>query len=184
MSLPPREAIEVEALQTDLYLDSLLIGTHRPARVPAPGEEPDPAIRDAAARLERDLVRVHPSFRFEERLAARLAEVAASLRLPAAAGLGGEAVIHVGPLPRGVHPSFDPDLLEPVDEMQTEAALHLSRPVLIGGAITSAALSIAAYLAWRRARPPLSPMARAVRAARHARLGFVGPAPAQWRRPH
>ena len=31
----------------------------------------------------------HPSFRFEERLAARLAEAAAAMRLPAAAGAEG-----------------------------------------------------------------------------------------------
>jgi hypothetical protein len=48
----------------------------------------------------------------------------------------------------------------------------LPRPLVIGGALTSAAISIAgAYVAWR-AWPglrPASPMARAVRAARQAR---------------
>jgi hypothetical protein len=46
------------------------------------------------------------------------------------------------------------------------------RPYLIGGAITSAALSLAGavWVAWRRTRPPArSPMRRAARAARAAR---------------
>ncbi len=40
----------------------------------------------------------------------------------------------------------------------------IGRPLLIGGALTSAALSLAgaAYVAWRLNRPPASPMARAV----------------------
>jgi hypothetical protein len=48
----------------------------------------------------------------------------------------------------------------------------LGRPLWIGGALTSAALSLAgaAYLAWRLRRPPNSAMARAVRAVARARL--------------
>jgi hypothetical protein len=44
--------------------------------------------------------------------------------------------------------------------------------MILRGALTSAALSLAgaAYVAWRRNRTPPSPMARAVRAARQARL--------------
>ena len=49
-------------------------------------------MRLAADRLARDLQRLHPSFRFEEALAARLAEVAARMRLPAAAGGEGQVV--------------------------------------------------------------------------------------------
>jgi hypothetical protein len=42
----------------------------------------------------------------------------------------------------------------------------LPRPILIGGALTSAALSVAgAYVAWRRGQEAGGPMARAVRAA-------------------
>jgi hypothetical protein len=45
------------------------------------------------------------------------------------------------------------------------------RPVVLGGVLTSAALSLAgaAYVAWRRGRPPASPMTRAVRAVARAR---------------
>jgi hypothetical protein len=50
-----------------------------------------------------------------------------------------------------------------------------ARPLLIGGALTSAALSIAgaAFVAWRFGRPgrASTPMARAARAVRDARLG-------------
>ena len=72
-----RDAREVDALVTDRYLDALLAaharGTDRgPAAV-----DPDPDVGRAADRLARDLPRLHPSFRFEEALAARLAEVAA-----------------------------------------------------------------------------------------------------------
>ena len=48
----------------------------------------------------------------------------------------------------------------------------LVRPLLIGGALTSAALSLAgaAYVAWRLRRPVGTPMARAVRAVARTRL--------------
>jgi hypothetical protein len=44
--------------------------------------------------------------------------------------------------------------------------------VVIGGVLTSAAISIAgaAYVAWRRGRPPGDPKSRAVRAVARARL--------------
>jgi hypothetical protein len=48
------------------------------------------------------------------------------------------------------------------------------RPLLVGGAVTSAALSLAgaAFVAWRLTRgAPTDPMARAVRLARAARAG-------------
>jgi HAMP domain-containing protein len=47
----------------------------------------------------------------------------------------------------------------------------LNRPLLIGGALTSAAISIAgaAYVAWRRNRPPTSAMVRAARAVARSR---------------
>jgi hypothetical protein len=45
------------------------------------------------------------------------------------------------------------------------------RPVVVGGVLTSAAISIAgaAYVAWRRSRQPDGPMLRAVRAVARAR---------------
>lgn len=170
MTLPIREGPEADALRTDRYLESLLAAIDRHATDAPADPRLDPAVRDAATRLSRDLVRVHPSFRFEERLAARLAEVAASLRLAQAAGAEGS-----GPI---VAAQIDPELLDPsITDPRADTAddgLPLPRNILIGGAITSAALSLvgAAYIAWRRSRPPLSPMARAVRSARQARLGL------------
>ncbi|HKQ17333.1 MAG TPA: hypothetical protein VJS87_02215, partial [Solirubrobacterales bacterium] len=82
------EATEVQALITDRYLDSLL--TVAPSRDGEPIEDPDAsigaAVRAISRRLATDLPRFHPSFRFEERLALRLAQLAASMRMPLAAG--------------------------------------------------------------------------------------------------
>ncbi len=183
-----RDGSTADALLTDLYLDAILAG--RPMRGagdddpgrfggqldgPAVGRL-DPAVRAASDRLRRDLVRVHPSFRFEERLATRLAEVAVGLRLPTAVGAEGHVV------PFRTPPGHEMPDVPGSDEPGAMNAVHndsaapldpdrhdLSRPLLIGGALTSAALSIAgaALVAWRRTRPA-SPMARAARAVRDA----------------
>jgi hypothetical protein len=144
--MPGRDA-DVDALRTDRYLDSLLAAADRHANhVPADAAIDEP-LRHAAARLRRDLVRVHPSFRFEERLAARLATEAASTQLAPAAGAEGS--IAAIPITLDEEPDEDEGF----------------RPLLIGGALTSAALSIAgaAYVAWRRARPSRLSRARAAR---------------------
>ncbi len=179
MTLPLRDRIESDAILTDLYLDALLAAQARRATDVPATTDLDPAIRFAAGRLSSDLARVHPSFRFEERLAARLAEVAARMRLAAASGDG-----HVRyPRDPGSEPELDPTLgsgvdraLDPAFDPAFDPAAdpdgpHLGRPLLIGGALTSAALSLAgaAYVAWRRSHPPISPMARAVRAVGQAR---------------
>ena len=166
-----RDGAEVEALLTDLYLESVLarIGTdHGPADARL-----DPLLRNASDRLRRDLVRVHPSFRFEERLAARLAELAAAMRMPAAAGGEGRVV----PL-RGAAGAPLDDASDPFGEDDPEAERReLARPLIIGGALTSAiSLAGAVYVAWRRAHPgrAASPMVRAARAVRTARLATTG----------
>lgn len=159
-----RDTTDVDALRTDRYLEALLAAVDRRAPETPADAALDPEIREAATTLARELARVHPSFRFEERLAARLDQVARSMRLAPAAG--GEAM----PIPLA-GPGVDVDPLDPA--LDEDADLRDLRPLLIGGAITSAALSLAgaAWVAWRRARPPArSPMARAVRAARQARI--------------
>ncbi len=140
MTLPIHDRVEAEALLTDHYLESLLAAHDRHAQDIPFDTALDSDVRRAAAKLRSNLTRVHPSFRFEERLAASLAEAAARLRLAPAAG--GESGV-----------------------------THPSRPLLIGGALTSAALSIAgaAYVAWRRSRPTSSAMERAVRLAHRQR---------------
>ena len=152
MSLLRRDVGEVEALITDRYLDSLL--AVRPTDG-APLDEPSltvgAAVRAVSRRLATDLPRFHPSFRFEERLALRLAEVAASMRLPVAAGGEGQIVP-----------------IRPIEPAAPEDDRADPRPLIIGGAVAASAISLAgAWLAWRRRT---SPMARAVRAAHHLRL--------------
>jgi hypothetical protein len=165
-----RDGTEVEALLTDLYLERVLsrLGTDLgPADAGL-----DPALRAASDRLRRDLIRVHPSFRFEERLALRLAEAAAAARLPAAAGgaAGGEVVTLRGATGGRADQAFNPLADDPDDDRR-----ELPVPLLIGGALTSAAISLAgaaAYVAWRWTRPGRggSAMVRAARAVREARV--------------
>jgi hypothetical protein len=162
-----RDGSEVDALITDRYLEALLAAHARGADHGPAAAEPLAPIRLAADRLARDLPRFHPSFRFEEALAARLAEAAARMDLRAAAGAEGLVV----PLPgrgHGALPGADPAVdAAAVDDPRS----GIGRPLLIGGALTSAALSIAgaAYVAWRLNRPPASAMARAARAVARTR---------------
>jgi hypothetical protein len=134
---------EVEALVVDRYLESLR------ARRPRDVDDVPPELEAAAHELIRALPRYHPSFRFEEQLAARLAAAAAHA----------EATGRVVPFGRSGTTS------EPADRA------GLARPVVIGSVITSAAISLAgaAFVAWRRARPG-DPMSRAIRAVARARI--------------
>jgi hypothetical protein len=162
VSLHRRDVGEIEALITDRYLDSIL--AIQPAiddgLLGGPGARVSAAVRAVSRRLSTDLPRFHPSFRFEERLALRLAEVAASIRLPVAAGGEGQPIAI-----RRIQPST-PDPLVVVDDRDLDARLE-GRPLLIGGAVAASAISLAgAWLAWRRRT---SPMARAIRAAHSMR---------------
>ncbi|OGO59425.1 MAG: hypothetical protein A2V85_08925 [Chloroflexi bacterium RBG_16_72_14] len=182
--LPERDRADIEALMADHYLDGLLAAAdRRAADVPADAAL-DPALRDAARVLRWALVRVHPSFRFEERLAARLADFAAVQSRPAAAagavvvafpgsaGAGG-AALDADPLLAAVLAGeLDPADADPLDADARPAGVR--RPLIVGGAITSAAISLVgvAWVAWRAARPgPSSSGAAMGRAARtaHAR---------------
>ncbi len=172
------EPTEVQALITDRYLDSLLAIV--PARDGEPIDDPDAslgaAVRAISRRLATDLPRFHPSFRFEERLALRLAQVAASLRMPLAAGgetqaargaaasMSATTSIAQIQLAPGTDSRLQGDPLRAGDDELDRD----NRPLLIGGAVAASALSLAgAWLAWRRRT---SPMARAIRAAHALRL--------------
>jgi hypothetical protein len=138
---------DIEAFVVDRYLESLL------ARQPIDLDGVPPELDATARRLAGALPRYHPSFRFEERLAARLA---------AAAGRSstGEVVAFPGAGPtRG-------------SRGEIADRSFVGRPAVIGGVLTSAAISLAgaAYVAWRRNRSSLTPMTRAARAATRARL--------------
>jgi hypothetical protein len=172
-----RDVLEVEALVTDRYLESLLARREQPPTGAASDPELDSGVRVAAHALEAQLVRVHPSFRFEERLAADLQ--AAGTRQRRGGRVGRPGAIRrieprLAPSARGLHPM-------PIRTLPGAApapsGTPMSRPLLIGGALTSAAISIAgAYVAWRRGHPPLDPMVRAVRAAHRAGLSRRIPA--------
>ncbi len=209
------ERVAVDALVADRYLDALLgiADPHLPPatrRVPATRDAAgaaadaaadaavEPELLHAARVLRRALVRVHPSFRFEEQLAGRLSAAAradggvhprgalipfgkALLRVPA--GPSGPLVaeiaepvevVEAGEVARpdpwlhailtgSPHPIGSPDGAGPLraaggpgPESSADSRLAAARrPLLVGGAITSAALSLAgvAWVAWRVARP-------------------------------
>lgn len=138
---------ENEAFVVDGYLETLL------SRRPTDAVEVAPELRASAAILMAGLPRFHPSFRFEETLAERLAVAGAALSEPV-----GEVIPFPHPVPMAA-----------VVEARPGAETHpgARRPTVIGGVLTSAAISLAAgaYVAWRRSRSPVHPMARAIRAA-------------------
>jgi hypothetical protein len=147
---------ENEAFVVDRYLESLL------SRTPADATDVAPELRATAAALAAGLPRYHPSFRFEESLARRLAEAAAAMAPTAepAAEPVASAAGAVIPFPRPL-----------VADEALDGRSAAFRPAVIGGVLTSAALSLAgaAYVAWRRGRPAADPMARAIRAAARRR---------------
>jgi hypothetical protein len=147
---PDRRPAEEEAMQVDLYLESLL-AAHAPGPRPLV-EEPafDPGERSAAQLLASRLVRFHPSFRFEEALAARLRAVATGGNTAERATVTAFPSVSAPPRP----------------------AFRDRRSVLIGGAIASGvSLAGVALFAWRVAAPPRTPFGRAARAAHRGRAG-------------
>jgi hypothetical protein len=155
---------DIEAFIVDRYLESLL------ARRPLADEAVPDELRATARRLSGELPRHHPSFRFEERLALRLAEAAAAMRWPAAAGAEGLLVPLASRARRDLaRPGPTPVTGTPAKDGADR--LPVTHPVVIGGVITSAAISLAgaAFVAWRRSRPAGGPMARAARAVGRTR---------------
>jgi hypothetical protein len=137
-----------EAMLVDRYLESILEAAERHA-VDAPADPAlDPALRATVRRLREELVRAHPSFRFEERLGRTLAVAAG--RSPLAAAVGAEGMGAVVPLAPG-DGFIDPGRLAPGVERSRPA---VARPLVIGGALTSAAISLAGacLVAWRVSR--------------------------------
>jgi hypothetical protein len=194
---------EVEALVADRYLDALLAAVERRADDVPADPRLDPELRAAARVLRASLVRVHPSFRFEERLASRLAGLAAAQaeRAVAAGGEGGRVIAFPGTPVVAVDPLLDAILrgeLDPADGEAVERASDVAsamptpgarRALLVRGGLPSAAISLVgvAYVAWRASRPAPTrsnrAMARAARAARARRAaggavvrGLGGPA--------
>jgi hypothetical protein len=140
-----RDGGEVEAIQVDLYLASLL------TRRPVDPTIVDPALALTAQRLQAVLPRFHPSFVFEDRLAQRLRTAASGTS------------------------TGDAGVLVPFERRAAAGGPDRPggpRPVVLGGVITSAALSLAgaAYVAWRLRRPAGPVAVRAVRAVARSRV--------------
>jgi hypothetical protein len=134
------------ALHLDDYLEGLLAdrgARPRPMAARATSGRPDtPVVEPQEARaaelLARGLVRFHPSFRFEEALAARLRAAADAMWLAAASA----------PPAAGRVLAF-PDPVTPGEALARERVP--ARNLLVGGAIASGvSLAGAAFLAWRR----------------------------------
>ena len=207
--LPDWGRADVDALVTDRYLDALLAAAERRADDAPMDATLDPGVRDAARVLGRSLVRVHPSFRFEERLASRLAGLAAAqswrpaaahgahpagvsggslVAFPAATATASSRAVAPGFAPADADPLLDAILcgdLDPADAAavaQAERVPGSRRPLIVGGAITSAAISLAgvAWVAWRASHPAGSTITRAARIRRataaHPAGGLGGPA--------
>ncbi len=121
-----------ETIALDGHLDRLL-GVATPVAA-APEALLDRAPLETADILQRVLIRFHPSFRFEERLAARL-------RAEHGVGPGGMRA-RVIPFRGGTYARA-----VPADPLERR-----SRGLLVGGAIASGVsiASIGAVLAWRR----------------------------------
>jgi len=197
------DVIEVDALQTDRYLDALLSAVERRAYDVPADPAVDPTLRLAARRLRDEVVRTHPSFRFEERLARRLADAAARMRLAAAAGGEAEAAIVPFPTPLLADPSLAAELANPelavllgarhaavasgdaargpslaaAAGASASVTLPPFRPVVARPLLVGGALAGAAFVAWRLTRgAPADPLAVAVRAARAAREAAVAAA--------
>jgi hypothetical protein len=149
----------------------------------------DPYLMEAARILRGALVRVHPSFRFEERLAARIDAAARELPQAAVADDGSRSDRRAATF--GRDPILFPGAaaLEGIaadGSLAGDAALsprrvplpvrfsgRVPRRAIIGGAIASGvSLAGAAILAtrWRR-RPTGSAFARAARAAHRSSAG-------------
>ena len=149
----------------------------------------DPAVLLAARELRAGLIRVHPSFRFEEGLAARLARTAGGDRGAPDDETG--ACCHIVDLavqgarrrrrgrrraaPAGLAAMRD-SFASPAAPRRLSLAARPSRPLVVGGVgVASAAISIGAvYVAWRWSRASQSPMVRAVRAGRSGRAYASG----------
>jgi hypothetical protein len=130
------------AIQLDVYLDHLLARHGRPIAPVEPPLSVEPELAAAAAAVSDALPRFHPSFRFEERLAARLREVAV--------GRGGDPA----GVPVALHgPSGDPEALALRWWIRRPAWTSERGLMLVGGAIASGvSIAGAALLAWRRAK--------------------------------
>jgi len=129
-----------EVVRLDAYVEGVLAGRPAGPRPLIDAADVDPVAGRAADILARSLVRFHPSFRFEDALAARLRAMGEAMRDERPEPLiGGPVLAFPGGIDGGPAGRAD------------EPAGPLGRGLLVGGAIASGlSLAGAAYLAWRR----------------------------------
>ena len=186
-----------DARRTERYLDGLMAADERHVHDVPVDTDLAPAVRFAAREMRAGLNRVHPSFRFEDALAARLAEGAirlgAGLPIEEAAPVSGRGTVSpfvsrsahgtgtelpaATPIPSGIPaaPAIRTRATWSAAAFRRlpEVGSRSSRPLIVGG-VASAAISIGAvYVAWRYSHPASGRMGRAARAA-HGRAGHSG----------
>ena len=178
MTLGWRASEADDALQVDIYLESLLVAHGRSSLAVhdvtpldgTPFDTLDPSERRAARLLADHLQRFHPSVRFEEALAARLRAVAERSGPDRADTRRSAAIVVPVPLAGDLGP-----LERARAEERERSSAQDRRRVLIGGAIASGvSLAGAAIVAWRAAATPRTPFGRATRAAHRDRPSIRG----------
>ncbi len=156
-----------DVIQLDLYLDRLLTGA--PPRTDDRAIPVETDLREAADLLGAALVRFHPSFRFEERLARRLRDAAldtevVDLARDAAADAARHATHARAPMgvviPLGIAPATP--AVSATRALLGRLGPDRSRGRRVGGAILGGAIAsgvsiaslagAAALVAWRRGR--------------------------------
>ena len=146
-----------DGIQLDTYIDRLLAGPEAgPSAVEAlPAVEE--GMAETATRLRTELVRFHPSFRFEERLARRLMEVAEAQWRGVLVGreqFAQPVVLAAAPGATGLRGAGRAGIAEGRHTVPDDR----HRGLLVGGAIASGviasgvSLAGAGIVAWRRAR--------------------------------
>jgi hypothetical protein len=157
-----------DARRTERFLDGLVAADERRAAGTPVDVDMDPTVVAAARRLRAGLVRVHPSFRFEEALSARLANNAERM-------LAGLPVSNTKPAAApGTLSSLQPPSI-PASRDVPDLAARPRRQYIVGGVgVASAAISLGAvFVAWRHSHPTSGRMSRAVRTA-HGRSSHSG----------
>lgn len=146
---------EEAAIQVDTYLDELLASRFR--AVPAL-DEASAELAHAAAVVREALVRFHPSFRFEEELAARLRAVAGgaaqAARAAAVVAFPSPAGLTLAPAGAAAGTGTGTDLGgDAADDPDAHLTSGERAWVLVGGAIASGvSLAAGVLLARRRSR--------------------------------
>lgn len=145
--------VEEESVQVDAYLNTLLAGRHaRPRSLSAP-DQIDAELEATASLVQRALARFHPSFAFEERLAAQLQAIGA--------GSGSPAESFSPPVVLAAR-LRSRDLAGAADERRTRTALLRNGAIASGVSIAGMSIAGAALLVRRRSRPAASNPAEAV----------------------